>query len=57
MFRPYLVGGCVVGAAGGGGGGVREHTLSYGDQLSCEGGSGSGRSSAADWGYEWCEEP
>ena len=29
---------------------VREHTRSCGDQLSCEGGSGSGRSSAADWG-------
>ena len=28
---------------------MREHAGSCGDQLSCEGGSGSGRSSAAIW--------
>ena len=31
---------------------MREHTGSCGDQLSCDGGSGSGRSSAADWGWK-----
>ena len=36
---------------------MRESTGSCGDQLSCEGGSGSGRSTAADWDQEWCGEP
>ena len=51
MFRPDLGEGWVVRV------GSESLPGSCGDQLSCEGGNGFSRSSAADWGLEWCEVP